>query len=54
MEELDAALNELGMLSSVTKYKLDYLQVSCRHLIAGKIVECTNTSKAQSLHSDPM
>ena len=45
MEELDAALNELGMLSSVTKYKLDYLQVSCRHLIAGKIVECTNTSK---------
>jgi len=26
MEELDAALNELGMLSSVTKYKLDYLQ----------------------------
>lgn len=26
MEDLDSALNELGMLSSVTKYKLDYLQ----------------------------
>ena len=26
MEDLDAALNELGMLSSITKYKIDYLQ----------------------------
>ena len=26
MEDLDSALNELGMLSSVTKYKIDYLQ----------------------------
>ena len=26
MDDLDAALNELGMLSSVTKYKIDYLQ----------------------------
>ena len=26
MDDLDAALNELGMLSSITKYKLDYLQ----------------------------
>lgn len=27
MEELDTALNELGMLSSCSKYKLDYLKV---------------------------
>ena len=26
MDDLDAALNELGMLSSITKYKIDYLQ----------------------------
>ena len=26
MEDLDMALNELGMLSSVTKYKIDYLK----------------------------
>ena len=26
MEDLDVALNELGMLSSSTKYKMDYLQ----------------------------
>ena len=26
MQDLDAALNELGMLSSITKYKIDYLQ----------------------------
>ena len=25
MDDLDAALNELGMLSSITKYKIDYL-----------------------------
>ena len=28
MEDLDSALNELGMLSSCSKYKLDYLKVS--------------------------
>ena len=28
MENLDSALNELGMLSSCSKYKLDYLKVS--------------------------
>ena len=27
MENLDSALDELGMLSSVTCYKLDYLKV---------------------------
>ena len=27
MEELDTALNELGMLSSCSKYKLEYLKV---------------------------
>ena len=26
MDDLDAALNELGMLSSISKYKIDYLQ----------------------------
>lgn len=26
MEDLDLALNELGMLSSATKYKMDYLK----------------------------
>ena len=26
MDDLDAALSELGMLSSITNYKLDYLQ----------------------------
>ena len=34
MEDLDSALNELGMLSSVTKYKLDYLEVSSKFLIS--------------------
>ena len=28
MDDLDAALNELGMLSNVTKYRLEYLQAS--------------------------
>ena len=28
MEDLDSALNELGMLSSSSKFKLDYLKVS--------------------------
>ena len=28
MEDLDSALNELGMLSSCSKYRLDYLKVS--------------------------
>ena len=27
MEDLDSALDELGMLSSVSSYKLDYLKV---------------------------
>ena len=26
MDDLDAALNELGMLSSISEYKIDYLQ----------------------------
>ena len=39
MEDLDSALNELGMLSSCSKYKLDYLKVS--KMIGSIVSVCT-------------
>ena len=42
MEDLDSALNELGMLSSCSKYKLDYLKVS-------KMIGCTYIEKSCAL-----
>ena len=47
MENLDSALNELGMLSSCSKYKLDYLKVS--KMIGSIVSVCTYIQKSCAL-----
>ena len=47
MEDLDSALNELGMLSSCSKYKLDYLKVS--RMIGSIVSVCIYIEKSCAL-----
>ena len=50
MDDLDAALNELGMLSSITKYKIDYLQAieTSAEIKRGRSVSMPETRREES------